>query len=107
MHRHRIHPRTPRSAFTLVELMISIAIVLVLMLGINFVFSMTARTIGSGMALSLAGRDIRNARKVMQTDFDNSVGVAESPALIIHSEVVPAFLNRQDMLADYDYSPAG
>jgi prepilin-type N-terminal cleavage/methylation domain-containing protein len=94
--------RSRSNGFTLVELMISIAIVLVLMLGINFVFGLTARTIGTGMALSSAGRDIRNARKVMQADFDNSVTVGESPALIIQSETIAAFQNRQDALADYD-----
>ena len=93
-----------RAAFTLVELMISIAIVLVLMLGINFVFGLTSRTVGTGMALSAAGRDIRNARKVMQADFDNSVSVGESPALIIQSETIAAFQNRQDELADRDYN---
>ena len=92
--------------FTLIELMISIAIVLVLMLGINFVFSMSSRTISTGMALSAVGRDMRNARKVMQADFDNCVGRDEMPALLIQSDQLFAWRNKQDKLADYDGNPA-
>src|SRR2546423_183573 len=95
-----------RAAFTLIELMISIAIVLILMLGINFVFSMSTRTISTGMALSTIGRDLRNARKVMQADFDNAVGAKEMPAVMIHSEHVYAWRDKQDKLADADNIPA-
>ena len=93
------------SAFTLVELMISIAIVLVLMLGINFVFSMSARTISGGMAISAVARDIRNSRRVMEQDFGNAVGAEEMPAVMIHSEYIYTWRDKQDKLADRDGDP--
>ena len=106
VHQFRLQARraSARPGFTLIELMISVAIVLVLMLGINYVFSMSGGTISHGMALSSVGRDMRNARRVMQSDFSNAAPHAEMPALIIHSEVIAAFLNKQDMLADQDYN---
>jgi prepilin-type N-terminal cleavage/methylation domain-containing protein len=93
--------------FTLVELMISIAIVLILMLGINFVFSTSAKTISGGMAISAASREMRGTAKVMQADFTNAVSRDEMPALIIHSETKFAFRDRADQLADQDYNSAG
>ena len=48
----RPHDRPDRAAgftgFTLVELMISIALVLVLLLGVNQVFSLTGKAVGPG-----------------------------------------------------------
>ncbi len=46
------HPR----AFTLVELMISIALVLLLVIGINQVFSLTSKTVGAGQGVHSAAR---------------------------------------------------
>lgn len=100
--------RQPAAAagFTLVELMISIAIVLILMLGINYVFSTSARTVSTGMALSTVGRDIRGARKTFENDFANAVAADEMPALLIHNEAIYAWRDRLDKLADRDNNPA-
>src|SRR5947209_3262987 len=95
-----------RDAFTLVELMISIAIVLVLMLGINFVFTTSSQTISTGMALTQVGRDMRGARKVFEQDFRNITPVADTPTMVIHSEGIFAFQDNRDRLADYDTNPA-
>src|SRR5688572_11755926 len=95
-----------RAAFTLIELMISIAIVLVLMLGINYVFSTSAQTISTGMALTGVSREMRNARRVIEADFRSAVPTEEMPALVIHSEAMMAFQSPQDKLADGDGNPA-
>jgi len=101
-----LRPCGDRSAgFTLIELMISIAIVLVLMLGINYVFSTSAKTISTGMAVTGVTREIRGARKVLETDFRNAVPAEEMPALIIHNETVYAWKDKQDKLADADNDP--
>src|SRR5712671_5842877 len=49
------------TGFTLVELMVSIALVLLLVLGINAVFTLSARTVGIGQQVSEIQRQFRNA----------------------------------------------
>src|SRR5687768_12896116 len=92
--------------FTLIELMISIAIVLILMLGIQFVFSTSAKTVSTGLAISSLGRDLRNARRVLEKDFKYAVPADEMPALLIHNESTFAWRDRQDKLSDTDVLPA-
>src|SRR5688572_17083030 len=89
------------AGFTLVELMISIALVLLLMLGINRVFQVTGEAIGTNAAVSTGVRDARAAQAVFAGDF--VAYAADSPALIIRSERVSAFRNRQDALGDKDW----
>jgi prepilin-type N-terminal cleavage/methylation domain-containing protein len=95
-----------RRAFTLTELLISVAIVLVLMLGINYVFSTSAKTISTGMAVTGVTREHRGARKVFEQDFRNAVKPEEMPALIIHNEAVYAWRDKQDKLTDADADPS-
>lgn len=80
--------------FTLVELMISVALVLVLILGINEVFRLTSDTIGAGQALSNSLRDQRAARTVLEDDFANAA--PDSPVFIITNQAVSAFRDRAD-----------
>jgi prepilin-type N-terminal cleavage/methylation domain-containing protein len=89
------------SAFTLVELMIAVALMLLLMVGINLVFRMTGEAVGAGQALSEKTRDAQAAQAVMYRDFSNAV-VQNSPCIILHSRTQPAFRNRADELADSD-----
>jgi prepilin-type N-terminal cleavage/methylation domain-containing protein len=106
MRKRVFYSASPLAAgFTLVELMISIAIVLILMLGINFVFSTSAKTISGGMALTGVSREIRGARRVMEADFSNAVTAKKMPALIIHNEAIYAWRDKQDKLADIDQYP--
>ena len=97
------------SAFTLVELMISIALVLILILGINTVFKYTAQAVGQGQAISTAVRDSRAAQTTMSGDFNaivpNGSGATDSASLIIASTAQPAFLNAADKTADTDGNP--
>lgn len=91
------------NAFTLVELIISIALVLIVMLGVNFVFRMTGDTIGSGQVLNDQVRNNRGAQAVMFDDFGKVM--RDGPALIIRSRAVPAFRNQADQNGDGDGNP--
>lgn len=86
------------NAFTLVELIISIGLVLIVMLGVNFVFRMTGDTIGSGQVLSEQVRNNRGAQAIMFEDFGNMM--PDGPFLFIRSQRVAAFRNAQDRLSD-------
>src|SRR5205807_2320073 len=80
-------------AFTLVELMVSIALVLLLVLGINAVFNLSAKTVGTGQAVSEAQRQLRNAEQTWQADFSSFVGPNDLPLLFMQMMNQPAFLN--------------
>jgi prepilin-type N-terminal cleavage/methylation domain-containing protein len=93
----------PRAAFTLIELMISIALVLLLMLGINQVFKVTGEAVGTNQAISTGLRDGRAAQAMLSNDFNT--WASDGPAIIIHSARVSAFRNKADELADRDWDP--
>jgi type II secretory pathway pseudopilin PulG len=95
--------RSSRRAFTLVELMISIAIAIILIAGVNVVFKYTTDAVGTGQALNTATRDSRAAQAVFANDFANFVangaGSNAAPFTIINCTAVPAFKNHQTELA--------
>jgi prepilin-type N-terminal cleavage/methylation domain-containing protein len=93
-----------RSAFTLVELMVSIALVLVLMYGVTQVFSTTQSVVSSNQAISNATRDARSAQSVLSRDFDSFA--EDGPFVIIHNENRPAFRTRAELDGDRDYAAA-
>jgi type II secretory pathway pseudopilin PulG len=97
--------RSAARAFTMVELLLSVAIVLVLMLGINQVFSIASRSIGAGQALSSVSRDNRAAHAIMYNDVQRMVANNDTPWLIIDSRQQVAFLDRADEIADHDANP--
>lgn len=118
--------KRPRTAFTLIELMISIALVLLLLAGISRVFTLTGEAVGTNQALSAAVNDARNAQATFGNDishlvklpFERSLAagytpqaggpdpLANAPFFVIRSERVAAFRNRQDELSDRDYAAA-
>jgi prepilin-type N-terminal cleavage/methylation domain-containing protein len=95
-------------AFTLIELMVSLALVALLVLGINEVFRIASRGVSAGQALSTVQRDLRSGHAVMFGDLKNVVMPPNSiggsfdngPCFIIRSDRVYAFRNRQEHLAD-------
>lgn len=93
-----------QGGFTLVELMVSIAIVLLLIMGVNFIFGTTSRTIGAGQAGSDISRDHKAARTVFVEDWKGFA--PDGPVMIIHSRTVVAYMNRADEDADLDNNPA-
>ncbi len=96
MNRHIAHlnsiiSRRPlaRRAFTLAELMISVAIALLLIIAINEIFRRTTQVISAGQSIGTAVRDQRAVRQVMQSDFD-AIVVEGAPFLSLRMQSVPA-----------------
>ncbi len=82
--------------FTLVELMISVAIALLLIIAINEIFRRTTQVISAGQSISTAVRDQRAVRQVMQADFDAMV-LEGAPFFSLRMQSVPAYRNLLDM----------
>jgi prepilin-type N-terminal cleavage/methylation domain-containing protein len=85
--RVRARPITSRAhnAFTLVELMISIAMVVILMVGVHQVFKMSSDTIGIGNQVGAMSRDNRSVQQIFHDDFNRLVH--DAPLFIIRSGV--------------------
>src|SRR3954449_12031629 len=96
---------TTRRGFTLIELMVSIALVLILILGINQVFRIASDTINAGQALSGADRENRSVQSVLSNDMLSMVTTG-GPCLIIRSQQQYAFRTRQDEVGDRDFQNA-
>ncbi len=73
-----------RKAFTLIELMIAVAMVVLLLLGINAIFRMASDTVGLGQTVLEKSRDARSARTIMEDDFRHLV--KNAPLMYIRSE---------------------
>ena len=97
-------PPPKAAGFTLIELMISIALVVVLMLGITKVFSLTSQTAGATNQMSSAMRDVRGAQATLYQDFSTAVSDG-SPCMLICSSRVSAFRNKADADGDRDGDP--
>src|SRR5213083_1116050 len=99
-HRHKL-------AFTLIEVMISIFLVLLLMIGINQAFKITAQTVNAGHAVSNTVRDSVAAQSVLTSEVGHAMvtNPEEMPFLIIDSRTQPAFRNKPDQLTDRDFDP--
>lgn len=93
-----------RGGFTLVELMISIVLVLVIIIGVNEVFSLTSRTVGAGQALNAIQRDNRTTLQTLRDDFQ-ALAMNDGPFFLIRSEARPAFRNVADRTGDVDGNP--
>src|SRR5579872_6653391 len=91
------------SAFTLIELMISIAMVVVLMLGITKVFSLTSQTAGATNQLSSFLRDSRAAQAIFYQDLSTAVSDG-APCMLLCSSRVSAFRNKADELGARDWA---
>lgn len=92
--------------FTLVEVMISIAIALVLILGIAQIFSMAQRTTGAGTQVLAATDATRGIQQTLLNDargITNTIG--DSPALVIFSFPQAVFRNKVDQQEDLDGKP--
>ncbi len=97
--------RPGRPAFTLTEVLISVALVLVLILGVNQVFSLTGRAVGAGQAISEITRQARGAQSVFTQDLANA-DFDRCPFVWINSTTMAAFRNKADQTADIDFNPA-
>lgn len=93
--------RTRMAGFTLIELMISIAIVLVLMVGVNFIFSSVGQATGMTQAVSRVTREMQGAQSVMNRDFITA-DMKNAPYVIIRSFATPGFKDRNDYTSAID-----
>jgi prepilin-type N-terminal cleavage/methylation domain-containing protein len=104
--RLRYIPKRNRSGFTLVELMISIALSLLLVAGINAIFRTTADTVGTGTAAINTARDLRNAFDAIDGDFNGMLDSANQPYLLIYNTNVTGFRDKLDEKTDAAYGGA-
>lgn len=96
-----------KRGFTLIELMVSIAIALLLIVGVNAVFRIASTSVGAGQALSVNANENRSVQTVLYTDFAQSViRSGDSPCFVMRSSRTSAFLDREDELSDQDYAAA-
>ena len=80
--------------------MISLAMVLILILGINFVFRSATDAVGAGQALNGINSDAQSAQPVL---FDDLRNVSKNPpCFIIASQLVTQFLNSDDAKTSSD-----
>ena len=92
-----LHGRS-RRAFTLVELMLSVALVLLLVIGVSQVFRISAEATGAGQALSRITRDHRAAQATLADDFRRFA--SDGPFLVISCRQAFAFQSREDRARD-------
>jgi type II secretory pathway pseudopilin PulG len=92
--------------FTIVELMISLAMVVILMVGIHQVFKMSSDTVGMGQAIADMSRSNRSVQGIFRGDYDRLV--KNAPLFIIRSGVSStsgAFTTEAERAADRDGDP--
>src|SRR5262245_17747256 len=97
----RTSERENVAGFTLVELMVAIALVVILMLGVTKVFTTTQAVVSQNQSISNSTRDARAAQSVMANDFAH--WASDSPFIFIHNGTQPAFRNQPDLAGDRDY----
>ncbi len=83
-----------RAAFTLIEVMVSIAVALILLLGVNQVFKASSELAGSGQALSHDQQLSHTVKQVITNDLKR--GAWDSGVLAIRCEQRYAFRNSLD-----------
>ena len=78
--RHGARSRSPQCGFTLVELLVAMALTLLLIVGIGQFFVFITDTVRDGRAIVEMGSDIRNAVRQLREDL-NSVTVHPKPPI--------------------------
>jgi len=87
-----------KRAFTLVELLISLALVVMLLAGVNEIFRASSDTVGIGQAVNAITRDARAAESVMQ--YDGRAWAPDAPVCFIRATLMnsPRGLLRRDYM---------
>jgi hypothetical protein len=75
--------------------MVSLAIALILVIGINQVFKITTDTVSTGQAMNDTMRDQRAAQSTFYNDW-RGAALADSPCIIIDNQVTPAVHSAAD-----------
>ncbi|MGF1632606.1 MAG: type II secretion system protein J [Phycisphaerae bacterium] len=103
-------PTSARHGFTLVEIMIAVALTLVIIAGITSVFSIAGETIGVGQSVSERTRTMQAVASNLQADIvgpdaADATGIMPMdflPFLVISNRVQVAFLDEDDEELDAD-----
>ena len=85
-----------RSGFTLVEVMISIALALLLMLAISQIFGLAQQTTGGGNAVISAVENDRTVMTTLTDDFRGMVNGPNTPGFVIASTAIATWRNAVD-----------
>lgn len=93
--------RRTASAFTLVELVIAVALAVLLMIGVNLVFRFTSDAVSAGQTVSANLRSAQAAGTTFQNDL--AALAPDGPALILRNRRTAAFRNAADAATDRDY----
>jgi prepilin-type N-terminal cleavage/methylation domain-containing protein len=99
--RPRVLPRSPRPAFTLVEVLIAVAIALLLIVGISQIFAIAQRTTSMGTALLTSTAQDRSLQNTLNRDLHAILPMDDSPGFVLASYAAAMFRNK----SDYDSSP--
>ena len=92
---HFVGRRSPQArGFTLVELLVSIALVVLLLLGVNQVFKLSADAVGTGTTVSTMTRENRAAQSTMQEDI--STAMVSNPPFLLINQVIRADPSQPD-----------
>jgi type II secretory pathway pseudopilin PulG len=86
--------------FTLVELMISLAMVLLLIIGINYVFRSATDAVSAGQSLNAINSDAQATQPLLFDDLRNAS--KNPPCFLIASQLVTQFLNSDDAKTSSD-----
>jgi hypothetical protein len=93
----RLHP----SAFTLIELMISVGLMVLLMLGTSYIFKTAGEATGTGQIVSDMSRNAQAAQTAMASDL-GGMATNDGPFISIFSGTQSAFRSKQDQLTAPD-----
>jgi hypothetical protein len=81
--------------------MVSLGLMVILMLAVNYIFSNVSRATSATQAFSRATRDAQSAQAVMFRDFA-AADMENAPFVLLRSSAMPAFRNAADRLAGPD-----
>jgi type II secretory pathway pseudopilin PulG len=95
-----------RMGFTLIELMLAISMMLILMIGVNYVFRSASTAVSTGQKLNEINRDAASAQPLLFDSLRDAI--KDPPCFIIASQIVPQYLNAEDAkTASNTSGPAG
>lgn len=93
MHAHRLKKTAARPAFTLMELMVSVAILLAVLALIGTIFSTTSKAGGNATAVTTVYRQLRQAGEIIRQDLERMDPSRD--ALGVAGVIVPARSDRR------------
>src|SRR5579871_4911752 len=82
---HKLKIANRKSGFTLVEVLIAVAIALLLIVGISQIFAIAQRTTSMGTALLVTAAEDRSFQNTLNRDFRSILPVANTPGMVLAS----------------------